>query len=75
VIGIDLPGGIYHIRVAVQAEDIFLGPADGELAAILDVLGICEVQGPEAGLGQVCQEDIPPFAKIGLPHLVACLKV
>ncbi len=53
MIGIDLPKGIYHIRVAVQAEDIFLGPADGELAAILDVLGICEVQGSEAGLGQV----------------------
>ncbi len=75
MIGIDLPEGIYHIRVAVQTEVLFLSPADGELAAILDVLGICKVQGSEAGLGQVCQEDIPPFAKIGLPHFVAHLKV
>ncbi len=65
---------IYHVRVVVQKEDLFLSPADGELAAIWDVLGICEVQGSEVGLGQVCQEDIPPFAKISLPHLVACLK-
>jgi len=75
VIGIDLPEGVYHVRVAVQTEDLFLSPADGELAAVLDVLGIHEVQGSEACLGQVCQEDIPPFAKVGLPHLVACLKV
>jgi len=75
VIGIDLPKGIYHICVAVQMEDLFLSPADGELAAVLDVLGICKVQGSKAGLGQVCQEDIPPFAKVGLPHLVAGLEV
>ncbi len=75
MVSIDFPEGIYHIRVAVQTEDLFLSPPDGELAAVLDVLGICEVQGSDAGLGQVCQEDIPPFAKIGLPHLVACLEV
>ncbi len=60
VIGIDLPEGIYHVRVAVQTEDLFLGPADGELAPVLNVLGVGEVQGSEAGFGQICQEDIPP---------------
>ncbi len=75
MIGIDLPEGVYHICVAVQTEDLFLSPADGELAAVLDVLGIHEVQGSEACLGKVCQEDIPPFAKVGLPHLVSRLKV
>jgi len=74
VIGIDLPEGIYHIRVAVQAEDLFLSPADGELAAVLNVHGVCKIQGSEAGFGQVCQEDIPPFAKIGFPQFVASLK-
>ncbi len=58
MVGIDLPEGIYHVRVAVQAEDVFLGPADRELAVILDVLGIWEVQGSEAGLGQMCQDPI-----------------
>jgi len=75
VIGIDLPEGIYHIRVAVQTEDLFLGPADGELAPVLNVLGIGEVQGSEACFGQICQEDIPPFAKVGFPQFVACLQV
>ncbi len=73
--GIDLPEGIYYVCVAVQTENLFMSPADVELAAVQDVLGICEIQGPEAGLGQVCQEDIPSFAKIGLPHLVASLEV
>ena len=63
MIGIDLPEGIYHVRVAVQTEDLFLGPADGELAPVLNVLGVGEVQGSEAGFGQICQEDIPPFAR------------
>ncbi len=75
MIGIYLPEGIYHVHVAVQMEDLFLGPADGELAVVLDIHGISEVQGSKAGLGQVCQEDIPPFAKISLPHLVARLEV
>ncbi len=70
MIGIDLPEGVYHIRVTVQTEDLFLSPINGELAAILDVLGVCEIQGSEANLGQVCQEDIPPFAKIGLPIIL-----
>ncbi len=75
MIGIDLPEGIYHACVAVQTEDLFLSPADGELAAVLNVLGVCEVQGSEAGLGQVNQEDNPPFAKINLPHFVTSLKL
>ncbi len=70
MIGIDLPEGIYHVRVVVQAEDLFLSPADGELAVVLNVLGVCKVQGSEAGFGQVCQEDIPPFAKISFPSLL-----
>ncbi len=74
MIGIDLPKGIYHVRVAVQTEDLFLSPADGELGAVLNVLGICKVQGSEARLGQVCQEDIPSFAKVSFPHFVASLK-
>ncbi len=75
MIGIDLPEGIYHVRVAVPAEDLFLSPANGELAVVLNVLGICEIQGSESCLGQICQEDIPPFAKMSLPHFVASLKV
>jgi len=50
VIGIDLPEGIYHVRIAVQTEDLFLGPADGEFAPVLNVLGVGEVQGSEARL-------------------------
>jgi len=61
VVGVDFPKGIHHIRIAVQTEDLFLCPADGELAPVLNVFGV--------------QEDIPPFAKIGIPHLVAHLKV
>ncbi len=75
VIGIDLPEGINHVRVAVQVEDLFLSPTDGELAAVLNVLGVCEVQGSQAGFGQVYQEDIPPFAKISFPQFVASLKL
>ncbi len=54
MIGVDLPEGIHHICVAVQPEDIFLRPTDGELAAVLNVFGIGEVQGSEACLCQVC---------------------
>ncbi len=53
MIGVDFPEGIHHVRVAVQTEDLFLRPADGELAAVLNVFGISEIQGSEAGLGQV----------------------
>ena len=70
MIGIDFPEGIYHVRVAVQTEDLFLGSANGEFAPVLNVLGVGEVQGPEACFGQICQEDIPPFAKIGFPILL-----
>ncbi len=75
MIGIDLPEGIYHKRVTVQVEDLFLSPANRELAAVLNVLGICKIQSSEAGFGQVCQEDIPPFAKVGFPQFVASLKL
>jgi len=53
VIGVDFPEGVHHIRVDVQTEDLFLCPADGELAVVLNVFGVGEVLGPEAGLGQV----------------------
>jgi len=33
--------------------NLFLRPADGELAPVLDVLGVGQVESPEAGLGQV----------------------
>ncbi len=75
MIGIDLPKGIYHVRAALKTEDLFLSPADGELPLVLNVLGVGKVQGSKSCLGQICQEDIPPFAKIGVPHLVACLQI
>ncbi len=75
MIGIDLPEGIYNVRVAVQTEDLFLSPSDGELAPVLNVLGVGGVQGSKACFGQICQEDIPPFAKVGFPHFVASLQV
>jgi hypothetical protein len=28
-----------------------------------------------ASLGEICQEDIPSLAKVGLPHLVAGLEI
>jgi hypothetical protein len=28
VVGINLPWGVYHIRVTVQSEDLFKGPPD-----------------------------------------------
>jgi len=75
VVGADLPEGIHHARIAVEAKDVFLCPADGEFALSLDASGIGEAQGAEAGLSQICLEDIPPFAKIGFPHLDAVLEV
>ncbi len=70
MVGVDFLEGIHHIRIAVQREDLSLCSVDGELAQVLNVFG-----GAEVGLGQVHKEDIPSFAKIGLPHLVACLEV
>ncbi len=51
MIGVDFPEGIHHVCVTVQMEDLFLCPADGELASVLNVLGVGKVQGSEAGLG------------------------
>ncbi len=51
MIGVDLPEGIHHIRIAVQTEDIFLCPANGELALVLDVLGVGKVESSETGFG------------------------
>ncbi len=73
--GVNRPEGIHHICVAVQTEDLFLSPSNGEFAPALDVLGVRKVEGTKAGLGEVLEEDIPPLAKVGLPHLVARLQV
>ncbi len=51
-------------------KDLFLFPADGELAPALDVLGVNEVEGAKAGLGGILEEDIPPLAKVSLPILL-----
>ena len=41
----------------------------------MDVCIVCQVESSEARLGEVRQEDIPPLAKVGLPHLVAGLEI
>jgi hypothetical protein len=53
VVGVNLPKGVHHILIAVQTEDLFLGPVDWEFSCALDVRGIREVEGAEAGLGEV----------------------
>jgi hypothetical protein len=75
VVGVNLPKGIHHIRIAVQAENLFLSPSDGEFAPSLNVLGVREVESTKAGLGVVPEEDIPPLAKVSLPHFVARLQI
>jgi hypothetical protein len=75
VVGVNLPEGVHYIRVAVQTEDLYLSSSDGELAPALDVLGVREVEGAEARLGEVREEDVPSLAKVGLPNLVAGLQV
>ncbi len=45
MVGVDFPEGIHLICIAVQADDLFLCPADGELASVLNVLGIGKVEG------------------------------
>ncbi len=75
MVGVDLPEGIHHISIAVQMKYLFLCPADGELAPALDVLGVSEVEGAKAGLGEIHEEDIPPLAKVSLPHFVARLQI
>ncbi len=73
--GTDFPKGVHHVCVAVQMKDLFLGSSDGEFASALNVLVVRQVEGTEASLGEVHQEDIPPFAKVGFPHFVAGLEV
>jgi hypothetical protein len=45
MIGVNLPKGIHQACVAVQTEDLFLHPANGEFASILNVFGVGQVQG------------------------------
>jgi hypothetical protein len=52
-----------------------LGSSDREFALALNVFVVRQVESTEASLGEVSQEDIPPFAKVGLPHFVAGLEV
>jgi hypothetical protein len=75
MVGTDFPKGVHHVCVAVQTKDLFLGTSDGEFAPALNVLVVRQIKSTEAGLGEVSQEDIPPLAKLGLPHLVAGLQV
>jgi hypothetical protein len=73
VVGTDFPKGVHHVCVAVQTKDLFLGSSDREFASALNVLVVRQVKRPEAGLGEVSQEDVPSLAKVGLPHFVASL--
>jgi len=50
VVGVNLPEGVHHVRVTVQAEDLFLSSSEGGIAPALDVSGIREVEGAEAHL-------------------------
>jgi hypothetical protein len=75
VVGTDFPEGVHHVCVAVQTKDLFLGSSDREFASVLNVLVVRQIKSPEAGLGEVCQEDIPSLAKVGLPHFVASLEI
>ncbi len=75
MVGTDFPKGVHHVCVAVQTKDLFLGSSDGEFASALNVLVVRQIKGAEASLGEVSQEDIPPFAKVSLPHLVEGLQV
>jgi hypothetical protein len=75
VVGTDFPKGVHHVCVAVQTKDLFLGSSDREFASVLNVLVVRQIKSSEAGLGEVRKEDIPPLAKVGLPHLVAALEI
>jgi hypothetical protein len=75
VVGTDFPEGVHHVCVAVQTKDLFLGSSDREFASVLNVLVVRQIKSSEAGLGEVRKEDIPPLAKVGLPHLVAALEI
>jgi hypothetical protein len=41
----------------------------------MNIVVVSQVESAEASLGEICQEDIPPFAKISFPHFVACLEI
>ena len=58
-----------------QTKDLFLGSSDGEFASAVNVLVVRQVESAEACFGEISQEDVPSFAKVGLPHLVAPLEV
>jgi hypothetical protein len=75
VVGTDLPKGVHHVCVAVQTKDLFLGSSDREFASALNVFVVRQVERTEESLGKVTQEDIPPFAKVGLLHFVGGLEV
>jgi hypothetical protein len=75
VVGTNFPEGVHHVCVAVQTKDLFLCSSDREFASSVDVCVVRQVESSEARLGEVCQEDIPPFAKVGFPHLVAGLEI
>jgi hypothetical protein len=75
MVGTDFPKGVHHVCVAVQTKDLLLGSSDGEFAPAMNVFVVRHIKGTEAGLDEVSQVDIPPLAKVGLPHLVAGLQV
>ncbi len=52
-----------------------MGSSDGEFASAVNVLVVRQVESAEARFGEISQEDVPSFAKVGLPHLVAPLEV
>ena len=61
--------------MTVQTEDLLLGSVDCELASGLNTGMVGEVERSHACLQQVCKEDIPPLAKVSLPHICAGLEV
>ena len=75
VVGTNFPEGVHHVCVAVQTKDLFLCSSDGEFASAMDVCVVCQVESSEARFGEICQEDIPPLAKVGLPHFVTALEI
>ncbi len=56
-------------------ERSFLGLLRRRTASAVNVCVVCQIESAEASLGEISQEDVPPLAKVGLPHLVACLEI
>ena len=75
MVGTNFPKGVHHVCVAVQTKDLFLGSSDGEFASAVNVLVVRQVESAEARFGEISQEDVLSFAKVGFPHLVASLEV